>query len=253
MANHSLEGARSHALIAAEQLRAVYAHRFACDLEGEWYAWLHVTIRREAMLRRFQRQGQRHPVWSRMSPQAKAVARETLVLILKNERPLAAFNEDLLAARRFPGRPFTADLMIWINGHEDTLLSPLEQQTARLEDAALLLLCATLGALVRQAYAQLETLARVLEDRPNGRMLRGLSRHFHLRAVEETFHEHVFHEMASWVSRSHAEAGATRRVCAERLARLLPRNASALGAAGIVTDGGLAKLFTRYRLPPVER
>lgn len=253
MADYDLDEMHPRALIGAEQLRAVYAQRFAGDVEGQWHAWLHVAMRREMSIQRVQRHLQRPAVWSTMPPPAKAVARQALALIQKSEGLHASFIEDLLAGGRAEGRSFTADLMIWIADHEENLLSPLEQRAATDTDGArLFAISATFEAIVRQAYAQIETVARVLEDLAVDRKLVGLSREFHVRAIDRAFYERVFNELAHWVSRPAAERP-TRRICAARLAGLLPREVNGANSrdAGVVTDGGLATLFARHRVPIV--
>jgi len=254
MVNNDLDGMLPRALICAEQLRSLYAQTFSDDVEGQWHAWLHVAIRRERILQCVQRQLQRPVVWSKMPMAAKKVARQALVLMRRSEGLHARFIEDLLVSRRSEGRTFTADLMIWIAGHEENLLSPLEQRAASVTEAAgLFSICATFEAIVQQAYVHMETLASAREDLAGENTLGNLCREFHVRAIDRAYYEQVFNELAHWASRPLPDRS-TPRVCAERLAGLLPRGVSVTGSreVGVVTDAGFAELFVRHRVPLVR-
>jgi hypothetical protein len=251
MADKVLESICAEGVAGAERLRALYAARFAGDHEGELCAWLHVVARREAILTDVQQRISKRLVLQRRAAAPFRIAGEALLLILKHEQLHINFVEEILA-RDSGARPFAVELMIWLGGLENALLVPLAQRAAIEHDASgLFSLCSTLEGVVRRAYARLEELARGLpEGSPNARDAGDLARELAMKSAEESLHERVFREIASWLSDSKLGSSKASRDYAQRLARLSQTTlvGNGAGVAHVIVDGGLGKLFVRHRI-----
>jgi hypothetical protein len=211
---------------------------------------------------------------------AGEVAWEALTLIWQQEEVHTRFIEVKLVDGVLKGPPLGAELMIWLGTMEGRFLRALTRRPglwqilaklalnvgavftpdkipgfahalAELGPRDLFLLFAVLETTARQAYARMEVLAERLADRLahdsyRSLQIENLARELRLKTLDETFHEHAFEEMASWVVGDQLDRSMTARGCAQRLANLLPRGAKVAGdpsGSSVVTDGGLGELF----------
>jgi hypothetical protein len=248
------ESDESHAEIVpgSGDLGAVYAARFEGDPGGELQAWLHIAARREAAISKIHRDLLRRSDLANPTSAATEMTGEVVSLIAHHEDGHRDFIESVLAGAPFCGRTFAADLMIWLATTESTLLDPLTSRLGAEPDLGhLLSLCSVLERAAREPYVHLATLACALRESGSGRQEPdGLSRELNLNVVEEEVHEQAFREMAIWASPAEGAPELSRRDCAHRLARLLPRSTIAGDAdrARVLTEAGLGELFEREDL-----
>lgn len=272
-------------LSETRKLAEAYAAKFEGDPEGELRAWLHIAARREAMVSDVYGEADRSYRLPEPRVSAGDVAWEALTLIWQQEAIHTKFIEVKLQDGVLKGGALSPDLMIWLGTMEGKLLTSLTgrpglrqillklavrltarfapSQTpaftlslAEMDVREFFLLCAALETTARQSYARMEVLAEALagqlaQDARRSLQLESLSRELRLKALDEAFHEEAFYEMAGWVVGSQLDPSLTERSCAERLYKLLPRGAKAVGtpeSPHVITDGGLGKLFQRLGL-----
>lgn len=261
-------------------LLASFAEKFAGSPDDELRAWLHVAVRREAMVSRVYNEGEREKRLAKEDGAAGKVAWEALGLICRQEREHTKSLELLIAEDFFREAPLKADILIWWGNLEGSLFSALTARGAgrflarafatlgaalvpstvpefvkdlsELSIDEFFLVCAVLEATACQAYKRMAHLARELsaahaQDRYH-LPLESLARDVPKKVLEETFHEAAFGELAAWVSDGRFDRKLSESECAHRLANLLPpgsRTTRDLRRRVVATDGGLGPLFRR--------
>ncbi len=261
-----------------------YAAKFQGDPDGELRAWLHIAVRREAMVTFIYHEANRMQRLPTPRAPAGEVAWDALTLIWQQEAGHTTFVGTRLKDGLLRDGPWSTDLDRWQGTLEGNFLTALTGRTglrqilsklavqfgalfvpsavpefarelSELDLREFFLLCSALEATARQCYARMEALAasvaqQFARDVPS-LQLRSLIHELHRATLDETFHEAAFQEMASWVVNGQINPELVDRPCAKRLLDLLPvpenRDRSA-PVWQILTDGGLGKLFRKHNL-----
>lgn len=282
-----IEALNERILQETATLAGEYAARFQGDPDGELRAWLHIAVRREAMVTSVYQEPNRVQRLPRPRAPAGEVAWDALTLIWQQEAGHTTFVETRLRDGLLRDRTRSTELDLWQGTLEGKFLTALTgrpgllrilsklavefggriapsavpdfaRELSELDLGEFFLLCSALEATARQCYARMEALAASVADRlardvPSVQ-LRNLTQELHRATLDETFHEAAFQEMAGWVVNGQINPTLVDRVCAKRLMELLPgpekRNRSA-PAWQVLTDGGLGTLFRKHRLPYV--
>ncbi|HSR98067.1 MAG TPA: hypothetical protein VLM79_13500, partial [Kofleriaceae bacterium] len=247
-------------------------------------AWLHIAVRREAMVKSVYDEANRMQRLPTPRVPAGEVAWEALTLIWQQEAVHTTFVETRLKDGLLRDRAWSTDLDLWQGTLEGKFLTALTSRAGlrqilsklavqfgarfvpnavpefvrELSELGLrefFLLCSALEATARQSYARMEALAasvaeRLARDVPS-LQLRSLTQELQRVTLDETFHEAAFQEMAGWVVNGQINPALVDRTCAKRLLDLLPvpenRNRNA-PVWQVLTDGGLGKLFRKHNL-----
>ncbi len=280
---NDIESMRIELLSATAALAAEYEKKFAGDPEGELRAWLHVAVRREAMVSRVYGEAERSYRISEPRQPAADVAWEAMTLIWQHEETHTKFLEVRMKDGFFREKHIAADLMIWIGHLEGRMLTALTGSGMRRAFAKLLaqlgsviapssesdfalglseldireffLLAAILETTAHQSYGRMAELAgRLASSHSETRhqlQLKNLTNELHLKILDEAFHEQSFLEMASWITNGQFDSALTEALCARRLANLLPPGSRTTRDPNkwiVATDGGLGKLFRKRRI-----
>jgi hypothetical protein len=265
-------------------LAGEYAARFPGDPDGELRAWLHIAVRREAMVSCVYQEAKRIQRLPEPHVEAGKVAWDALTLIWQQEAVHTTLIEVKLRDGLLRDAPLSADLDIWQGSLEGTFLTALTgrpglrqvlsklaisfgallvpsmvpdfaRELSELDLREFFLLCSALETTARQCYARMETLAASITKRLEGDVpspqFHSLTDELQRATLEETFHEAAFQEMAGWVVNGQIDPSLPPRPCAKRLLDLLPRPKTTPRdglVTHVLTDGGLGTLFREHNL-----
>jgi hypothetical protein len=267
---NDIEALNDEILLETRRLAEEYAAKFDGDPAGELRAWLHIAVRREAMVTSVYHEANRAQRLPTPRAPAGEVAWDALTLIWQQEAVHTTFVETRLRDGVLRDDAWNTDLDRWQGALEGKFLAALTsssglrqilsklavqfgarfvpsavpdfvRELSELDLRAFFLLCSALEATARQCYARMQSLAASIAG-PLGRsvpspQLRSLTHELERAMLDETFHQAAFQEMASWVVDGQIDPALVDRQCAKRLMDLLPVAASGHRGADPVSGG----------------